>query len=291
MRDLTGLLLAKRNQDGGWPYRFGSSWTEPTAFALLALSSARYRGREVDEGRKWIRQTQNGDGGWSTAPGIRQSCWVTNAALLALPDDDLSSHNGRKGLAWVTAQTSADPGLLARFVRFLNHDSSEEVWKLGAPWVPGASAWVAPTCLMLLLLRRATKLPGGERYESRMREGQKFLLARRLSDGGWNHGGAYVPGERVASYPETTGLALLALEGYDGQSLQSSVRLAEHMAPQAQSAEAWAWLRLGLAAQGVALRDRPRTELPAWTTVDLALLLLGQTAQLKSNPVTGGSYA
>ncbi|MGA8593737.1 MAG: prenyltransferase/squalene oxidase repeat-containing protein [Bryobacteraceae bacterium] len=290
MCELTAPLLAKRNRDGGFPYRSGSSWTEPTAFALLALSSAGYAGREVDEAHRWIRQTQNGDGGWSAAPGIGQSCSATNAALLSLLDQDIANDSGRRSLAWVLSQTSADSGMLARFVRFLESDSSQDR-EGGAPWFPGTSAWVYPSCMMLLLLCRATKLTGRKDYESRMIEAQKYLLARRLPDGGWNHGGWYAPGEHVASYPETTGLALLALKSYAGPELNSSIRLAQQMLPAAQSAEAWAWLRLGLVAHGAKVEDQSPNPLRCWTTVELALSLLAQTAHLDSNRLTGGAHA
>ncbi len=289
MRELTDSLLAKRNRDGGFPYCSGSSWTEPTAFALLALSSAGYAGPEVDEARRWIRQAQNNDGGWSAAPGIGQSCCATNAALLSLPDQDIANDSGRRSLAWVLSQASADSGMLTRFVRFLESDSSQDR-KGGAPWFPGTSAWVYPSCMMLLLLCRATKLTGRKDYESRMIEAQKYLLERRLPDGGWNHGGWYAPGEHVASYPETTGLALLALKKYAGPELKSSIRLAQEMPPAAQSAEASAWLRLGLVAHGAKIEDQSAKEPHCWTTVELALSLLAQTAHLDSNPFSGSLH-
>jgi hypothetical protein len=290
MGDLTASLLARRNSDGGWPYRRGSSWTEPTAFALLALASAGYSGREVDEARRWILQTQNSDGGWSAAPGTGESCWVTNAALLALPDPDLSRETGRKGLAWVTAQSSADPGMVAKLVRLLKRDSTEDR-EGGAPWFPGTSAWVYPSCMMMLPLNRAARLTGRTGYKTRMVEAQTYLLSRRLLDGGWNHGGWYAPGEHPASYPETTGLALLALKEYAGPELQVSIRLAERMVPNAPSSQAWSWLTLGLIAHGSTIETSGSKEFHCWTALDLALLLLAQTARLPSNPLTGGSHA
>jgi hypothetical protein len=290
MRDLIASLLAKRNPDGGFAYRSGASWTEPTAFAVLALSSAGYTSHEMDEAHRWILETQNSDGGWSAGPRTGESCWVTNTALLALSDQDLSSESGTKALAWVTAQTSADPGMLAKFVRWIQRDSTEDC-EGGAPWFPGTSAWVYPSCMMMVLLNRAARLTGRSDFKTRMVEAQKYLLARRLPDGGWNHGGWHAPGESVVSYPETTGLAILALKNYAGPELQASIRLAEQMLPRVPSGQAWSWLSLGLFAYGYTLEKSGSEKFHCWTTVDLALMLLAKTAHLPSNPLTGGSHA
>ena len=75
------LLVSKQNQDGGWPYVRGGSWTEPTVYAILALLSA---GQEepARRGLRWLVSVQRPDGGWPPQAGIEESSWVTALAAL-----------------------------------------------------------------------------------------------------------------------------------------------------------------------------------------------------------------
>ena len=72
-------LLAYQNADGGWGYGKGSSWTEPTALALLALP---IRSEARAQASSWLRKMQNPDGGWPPQPSVAESTWVTSLAVL-----------------------------------------------------------------------------------------------------------------------------------------------------------------------------------------------------------------
>src|SRR6202161_3126536 len=52
-------IISLQNHDGGWPYRKGgSSWTEPTVFALLAQSAGESDPQSLERGFHWLRSVQ-----------------------------------------------------------------------------------------------------------------------------------------------------------------------------------------------------------------------------------------
>ena len=105
-------LVNRQNADGGWPYRHGSSWTEPTAFAVLALLKAGARAPAA-RGLDWLRRRRHADGGWPARSGIDESCWVT--ALVALiPESDLGPELHRGAIAWLLASQGEESTLVYR---------------------------------------------------------------------------------------------------------------------------------------------------------------------------------
>ena len=98
-----------------------------------------------------------------------------------------------------------------------------------------------------------------------------MLLNRQLPHGGWNYGSPWTLGEDQRSYPETTALALLGLQGRPEAS--SSVDLARHWLEETPSPMARAWITLALRLHGVAGAETLGA-LPGPGSPDLTILAL-----------------
>ena len=243
----TARLLEQQNADGGWPYRRGGSWTEPTVYALLALTSSG-NSEAVERGLHWIRAAQREDGGWQARPGVGESCWVTSLVAL-LPVERLGGERHSRATAWLSASTGMESSALYRIRQWMmgSHTPSE-ITAPGWPWVTGSAAWVSPTSMAILALDRENRLRPAPGLASRIEEGRRFLINRMCKGGGWNHGSTRAFGYETGAYPETTGMALAALRGFDGPQTDQSLAVALRFLDQCHTADALNWLRLGLTA-------------------------------------------
>src|SRR5579864_4784817 len=127
---LVTALAHSQNPDGGWPYRAGSSWTEPTVLSLLALTPSPATVR----GYAWLAAGQRKDGGWSPQPHVDETTWVTSLVAL-LPPEVLGAERHRRAIAWILAQTGEDSTLWYRVRQSLLGGSAEQ--NPGWPWFPG----------------------------------------------------------------------------------------------------------------------------------------------------------
>ena len=245
--ELQRQLLASQNPDGGWPFLKGSSWTEPTALALLALRLHDCSPLVRQAAVSWLEGRQNADGGWRPNDAVPASNWVTSLAVLALPNV------GKQAGDWVAAHVYKKAG--------------------GSPWFPGTAGWVTPTATSILALSRLD----GARFAPQIEQGRGFLLSRRCRDGGWNHGGSSFRSENATSYPETTGLALLALAGVPSDQLTAAFRLSDDFLKNPGSTEGLSWLQMGLVAQGRKMED-PQARFRPRTIRDISLRLLALAA-------------
>ncbi len=105
------------------------------------------------------------------------------------------------------------------------------------------------------------------------------------ADGGWNHGSNRALGRDGDSYPETTGIALVALHAVPpSPQLERAKAAARRHLASCRTAEGVAWLRMGLAAHGEPAESQ--FPLTPRTTVDRALLTL---AAAPRNPLLSGT--
>jgi hypothetical protein len=243
------ILAGKQNRDGGWPYLRGSSWTEPTVYAVLALLAAGET-EAAQRGLRWIRATGRPDGGWPPQAGIDQSTWVT-ALVALLPPEHLGARAHARAIAWLLETTGRESTVTYRLREWLlgNPKDPEQEFP-GWPWIPDAAAWVGPTSLAILALDKEYRRRPLPAIRKRIDSGRGFLHTRMCHEGGWNHGSVRALGYESLPYPETTGMALAALRGVRSPATERSLAVARSFLEECRSADALNWLRLGLLAHG-----------------------------------------
>lgn len=252
------ILRRSQNPDGGWSYYCGKqSWLEPTFYGALVL----HGDPAADRAWSLLKSWQAPDGSWPPTYGAAVSGWGTALCLtLAHIRGDLDG-SYLKGIAYLLKTAGTESELWRRALARLGFvDPGRNLNLKGWPWKEGTSSWVEPTAHTLIALKKAyAQLPAPELSE-RVRSGEALLLDVRCKDGGWNYGSPWALGEDQRSYPETTALALLGLQGR--AEAGSSVDLAK------------SWLR-----------DTPSSLARAWITV--ALRLHGATVPEALEPLTG----
>jgi hypothetical protein len=121
----------------------------------------------------------------------------------------------------------------ARAIEWLAGEQAVELDRdvSGWPWVPGTFGWVEPTSLAMIALKLASTSGAGSAGRARVEDGERMLLDRACVDGGWNYGNRRVLGADLDPYPDTTGLALLALQDRprDTAAIQSGLRALDRM--------------------------------------------------------------
>ena len=208
------ILKATQNPDGGWGYFPGKpSWLEPTAFALLALAGE--PGAAVDRGWKLVRSWQRPDGAFRPCAAVDEPHWSTSLVVTLGCMTGVIDDGFQRGLRWLLCSAGTEGRPFFRLVHWLRPSIVEFDPSLsGWPWEVGASSWVEPTAHALMALRCAAKIVHRPDLDGRIALTERMLLDRRCRDGGWNFGNRRVLGADLPSYPETTAMALMALNGH-----------------------------------------------------------------------------
>ena len=239
-------LRRAQNPDGGWGYFPGKqSWLEPTIYASLALQGD----PAADRGWKLLSGWQRRDGSWRPAAEVEIS---TSGTALCVTMCAIRGEYGdpfRNGVAWLVETAGVESRLRNRILvalRLIKPDRDLSV--KGWPWKPNTSSWVEPTAHALVALKKASPKISAGGMQDRIRLGEAQLLDVRCSDGGWNYGSRAALEIDLPSYPETTALALVGLQGRTD--LGPALDLAGKLLREASSPLARAWLTIALRLNG-----------------------------------------
>lgn len=239
------LLCRSQNPDGGWGYFPGKqSWLEPTCYAILALHGSREDAAE--RGWRLIRSWQGSDGCWRPANQVQTESWATALCVTLAMVRGEPGAVLQRAMNWLLATEGADTNWLNRVSAALGLTAVDSDPSLpGWPWKPGTSSWIEPTAHTLIALKKASSRAPSAAVRRRIRLGEEMILNRRCRDGGWNYGNRTVYGVPLPSYPETTALALLGLQGRSAGELASALELSQRLARKARSLGR-AWLAICL---------------------------------------------
>ncbi|HEY7333311.1 MAG TPA: prenyltransferase/squalene oxidase repeat-containing protein [Bryobacteraceae bacterium] len=277
--DILPFLLSRQNPDGGWGYNSRVSWTEPTALALLALTARREHTDSFARGSRWLRALRRSDGGWAPEQAVEESTWVTALAVLAGQAD---------GVEWLLRETGRESTLLERVRRRLLGVKWEYgEGTVGWSWYPGTAAWAVPTAITVLALQREIRSGASGAMRKRIEEGREALLARACPDGGWNHGASRALGTDASSYPETTGVVLLALHGMKGAAIDRGIAAAKRHYEQCRAIQGRSWLALALSAHGAKPAPIRMGAVACRDAMDAAMLILAEEAIRENNAFSG----
>jgi hypothetical protein len=285
---LVEQLLASQNSDGGWPYHKGTSWAEPTALVVLALEPGQTPSVDtaLNRGIAWLLEQQRPSGGWTPQPGVKECTSATSIAALAILS---RAKNARAkidaALTWTAGQVYRnDFSLSLLLAKAFNLPPAHAPGSV--PWYPGTAGWITPTSLTVLALSRTSR----ETHRSDLRDLAaqccSYLLSRRCADSGWNHGGSKTRSDDAHSYPETTGVALLALRAASVTPPPESVALALRFVAKPESIEGLSWIQMALQSPARPIPD-PQVMPHPRTTRDIALRLLALASAHGSNVLLG----
>lgn len=265
------FLRASQNPDGGWGYFPGKgSWLEPTTYALLALHGT---APEVWD-RAWtlVSSWQNSDGSFRPSGEVKDGTWVTAHALTLARVRGVEDASVHASVDWLLRVVGAEHNIWTRTGSFLHLikarlDVSHEGW----PWRDGNATWIEPTAHTLVALKKIAYGYRKAEVEARVRDGEELILSRRCTDGGWNYGTPNMLYFDLPSYPETTALALLGLDGRREREFPGALDVAAKFHAETKSSLGRAWLQIALRCHG---KDVEVPAEGAWSSKDVMLASL-----------------
>jgi hypothetical protein len=203
---------------------------------------------------------------------------VTSLAALAFLQTRRYHPQAEKAVSWTQRQVYSDHLTLGLLLSRVTGQPPAHA-PGSVPWYPGTAGWVIPTSLSVVALEEAGRIWKTSQFSATVRQSQEYLLSRRCPDGGWNHGGSNTRSESAGSYPETTGVALMALSSAPPEQLTAPLALGEALLKNPESLEGLSWLQMGLLANRKIAPDPTSIRLQPRNAREAALRMLALAAR------------
>lgn len=248
LEPIIASLSENQNPDGGWGSLRGKrSNTEATALAVMALHAL--DGQNPSARRKsgvdWLVKQQNKDHSWPLNDTVKEGSWTTALAIMALGD---SAEHGARAVGaagWLSEQEGSKPGILAEIVLWFTGKSNVNKLNqdlIGWSWVPRSFSWVEPTSYALMALKKLRPRLANTKADERIRQADAMIYDRMCEGGGWNYGNSKVLDYALWPYPDTTALALIAMQDHAKQKAnQDSLQVLNKIARETDSGLALCW--------------------------------------------------
>jgi squalene cyclase len=213
-RLFTQTLIDRQLADGGWSFisTATQSAVEPTALALLGLAADAAQERAA--AKQLLLDSQNPNGSWPAFVGDdREGSGLTGLALYSLQRCGVAGVPVERAIQWLLNTRGHESHWFWKWkFRTADRHVQFDPDKFGWPWMCGTVSWVVPTAYSLLALKAGSAFPEKDLLQFRVQRGVDMLYDRVCPHGGWNAGNGVVYGQPMAPHPDTTALALLALQ-------------------------------------------------------------------------------
>jgi hypothetical protein len=231
------LVCSRALPEGGFSVKGdGNFRPDATAWAVLALKSGSCCDEYISKACRRLAQSQLPDGRVPLTTANAAAYWPTALAVLAWQKIGGHVDSVQKAVAFLINNT----GL--HFTKKNDSVSEHDTEIKGWPWVENTHSWVEPTSMAVLALRSI-----GHGEHPRVLEAVRMLLDRQLPSGGWNMGNTLVLGKELLPFPESTGHALTALNGFTTtETVQKSLDYLNKIMQDLRTPLALAWGLFGL---------------------------------------------
>jgi squalene cyclase len=246
-------LVDRQLASGGWSFISTSTQfaIEPTALALLALPTNAVQERAA--AKSLLLASQNPNGSWPAFAGDDpEGSGLTGLALYALQRCGGTGVPIERAIQWLLNTRGQESHWLWKWkFRTADRHVRFDPDKFGWPWMHGTVSWVVPTAYSLLALKADSACLREDLLQFRVQRGVEMLYDRLCPRGGWNAGNGVVYGQPMAPHPDTTALALLALQREASTPLiTASLDWLEQRAKTCSAPWSLAWSALALNAFG-----------------------------------------